>query len=717
VNLRPYITGFVRNKTELAHDTRSRQGRYMFAQSEVVVIKGFNLGAGTAAPTIGLPSGNVTPTAANSLVSAANQTNFGLASTSASRYRIFTVPAAAATGHGMVTYTVSTRVAVNTGDSRGIDTNNNSTNPVIRRPAVIQPWNVEYSSGVPGSELWDDFTTVHIWQSNDDQPGAATTNNSYFRSSTSGTTTNNWPIMNPAMSIEPGTGILHASHNENGSVGNGGTLRASTNNGNTAVTTPLIEFIDPIISSDIYYSPGNGTIGAARWAVSSLIGRAGANQYWGNLGGVYISGPQGVVVTAGTNNNNITIADGGYYVESTWYNASTTNTATNADGVRGGVSTPPSTDQFLNPHIITSYSDGFEHVHVSYYDSNGDGNGYGSIKYRYNRRSAAGTINGNGAPRVWTNLDGGYDAEDRTVLTGGDAFPAVEANYRIVNYSNRPTSTLNPTTRIDAGEHNAIAVTSQGYPVIAYYDATTQKLKLAVSRAVNPVDSRNWVIVDVLPDTGEGSAYKFGTGQYVSIAIDNGRGAPATGGTGDVLANRIHIAARNIKGDLVYIRGQIAIPTLGTGATYTATGGGFTLGSVQIVDSVGTVGRWCKISLDEYGNPWIAYQDDGYLGGRDGAKMAYLNTDRFTKGAEDTTFEGEDIDLNGTPISGWEAMHIPTQFRVENPSISGRENGRLGMECFPTRNVTTTNTRTWGAAVSYFTTFPTTKYRIVYYVK
>jgi hypothetical protein len=624
----------------------------------------------------------------------------------------------------MVTYTVGGYAAVNTGDGRVVESDND---PNRRYARTTQPWNVEYSSGVLGSELWDDFTMVHIWQSNDTAPGNNTTNNAYFRSSSN----DNWPIINPAMSIEPGTGVLHSSHNENGSNGNAGTLRASTNSGNTAIGNPLIQFIDPIIHSDVYYSPGNGTIAADRWSVSSLIGQAGNYMNWANLGGIYIRGPQGANVNLSgdgvddTSNGTIQHLNNTslYYGEGTWYNASTSSTATNTPN--GGVVQPRTTDQFMNPHIITSYGGGYEHIHVSYFDDKDK-----SIKYRYNRRNAPGTItnattntttaNANAIPKVWTNLDGGYDGEDMAALNNnGGAFPEVLGNFRIVNYDTRPVTRRADNvgyTGINAGEHNAIAVTSQGYPVIAYYDATNQKLKLAVSCELNPVASRNWIIVDVLPD---GNAYKFGTGPYVSIAIDNGRAAPA-GGTSNVQTNRIHIAARNINGNLVYIRGLIRPPTQGTATQYSATAnaaGTFSLQSVQVVDSVGTVGRWCKISLDEYGNPWIAYQDDGYIGARDGAKMAYLNTDRFTKGAVSTIFVGEDIDLYGTAINGWEAMHIPTQFRVENPTISARENGRIGMECFPTRNYAATGTQTWGAAVSYYTSFPQTRYRIVYYVK
>jgi hypothetical protein len=467
---------------------------------------------------------------------------------------------------------------------------------------------------------------------------------------------------------------------------------------------------------------------------------------WENLGGIYISGPQGGTIRfAGREATTPNIVGPYYTGESTWYDGSSSATGQNTTLGSTKRMDPRYTDQFLNPHIITSYGavggTTYEHIHVSYYDTKD-----GSTKYRYNRRNAAqlrrttntnpqdtneipnnvGRADCENLPKMWTNLDGGFDNEDVLVQTAIGPFPAVAANYRVVNYGTTTANTARPVTAgtegfngtytrytgINAGEHNAIAVTSQGYPVVAYYDATNQKLKLALSGAVNPVDSRNWITVDALPDSGAGSAYKLGTGQYVSIAIDNGRAAPATGGTSVVQQNRIHIAAMSTNGNLVYIRGLITPPTprTGTSDVYTANGGSFTLQTVQIVDSVGTVGRWCKISLDQFGNPWIAYQDDGKIGSTQGAKIAYRGG-AFTKVLKDA---------NGTEITGWETMHVPVQqSRVENPTISGNENGRLGLECFPTRNNAANNgvTQFWDAAVSYYTSYPQTRYRIAYYVR
>ena len=748
VNIRPYITGFLRNQAEFAHNTRSRQGRYMFARGETAVVKGFNLFPAGATTTISLAAGTDELTAGTAV-------NYGLPSSMnaeqlaklAIRYRQFEVAAGQVTGNGMVTLSVNGYQAVNTGDGRSINVN---TTAVTARPNYVQPWNIEYNMATEGSDLWDDFTAVHIWRSNRDNVG---TDNGQFRS-----TRQRWAILNPAMSIDPATGTLYSSHNEGGSgtAANSGTLRisdntqtSSSNDGvtaNNSIPLNVMQFNEPILYSDVYRSPGGGTQGAATWAAASVIGRSSTYQYWNRLGGLLIAGPGGaasyLTVSGGyTNPDNW----GHYMVESTYYNAST--------NAPGAVATPPSTDQFMNPHIIThTDTSSVEHIHTSYYDSKD-----GSIKYRYNRRGNPGVIgilNGEAtlptAPFAWTNLDGKFDLEDRWPFndaavgtatgtapnqepptTGGyriaDSTTAtdnysqwqtivptgINANYRVVNYNSRPAN------RINAGLHNAIAVTKDGYPVVAYYDATNEKLKLAVSGDSVPISAENWFIIDnVIPDEYE--IYRFGTGQFVSIAIDH-KTDPET----------IHMAAMNsVNGSLVYIKGAIrpAVPgTLNTHYSAAEPAGGVLSDvTVRVVDNVGTVGRWCSISLDSEGNPWIAYHDTGYIGSRDGVKLAYLDSTRFNKG--NTLFgptaenpEGEDIDYYGKSISGWEAMHVPTgtEFSVENTITNTRENGRIGLECFPTRNFAAgpprpTNPITWGAAVSYLST---DAYRIAYYEK
>jgi len=657
MNIRPFITGFKRDASKFFHNNRSMQGWTAFARGEEVVVEGFNLGRDGLTTNISFPdAANMTAAAVN----AAQQTNFGLASTAANRYRFFTILSNSNAKPGTVTLTTGTFPAVNT-----------STNELAAGTTrVIQPWNIEYSPAINGSKLWDDTRSVHIWQSNNTQTG---NDRASFRS-----TNMNWYIMSPSMSIDPRDGTLHASHNEGGSVTqNSGSTYISANNSDTL--TRVAAFIDPILFSDIYFSTGGAqnNNGASQWSAFSIIGRYGTYQTWTDLGGVYIYGPNGgnPRLANGISNNNA------YVAESTFYNASTNSP--------GKVATPPSTDQFMNPHIVT-YAIGQqnEHIHVSYYDAKD-----GSIKYRYNRRGSPGTVDATTASYGWTNLDGGVDEDDQQQLNATAPFDqGVAANGRIVNYDNSLAGTITKRGNIDAGEHNSIAVTSNGYPYVAYFDKTKQKLKLAVSNSTTPYAAANWKIIENVIPTNNASF--TGTGQFVSMKIDTKS------------SNKVHIAALNsINKQLVYISGYVNFNSGTNAATFTGTSGGTDAPVVQVVDSVGMVGRWCALSLDVDGNPWISYQDESNIGSMDGVKMAFLNTTRFKKAAND---------IYGASVSGWETMHVPAQYRVENPIDSGREHGRLGMECFPTRNYTTSNTKFWTGAVSYRAP---DLYRIAYYIK
>jgi len=738
INIRPYITGFLRNKDAFAHDTRSRQGRYMFAREETIVVTGFNLRNGTGNTVISLPSAPNLSTRAfatdteknNYVVNEAHRNLPYNNPTITTRYRILgtgtnttnTIPTTATTGNGLITLTVNSQPAVNTGSERPDVTNS--------RP-VIQPWNVEYDPGLKfDTELWDDFTLVHIWKSDDTPLAANTPDQGSFP-----TRNTNYIVQYPAMTVNPQNGTLYVSQSEGGSgqVNNTGAIIVTNNNAQTAPDSYISQFVDPIITSDIYYS-------SEYWSAFSIIGRAGNAEYWNALGGLYVKGPDG-----GGNSNLPYNSTNHYLVEKTWYNVSVNNTVKNppagVTGVTsGGGKSPPTTDQFLNPHIITSIdtSNNREHIHVSYYDTDTK-----SIKYRYNLRgtldngNGASTdtwpanINGSATPPVttamWTNLDGGVDYEDymggndatyvngniKILATGsGDANDTgtalnITAGARIYGYNNG----VNRDTA-NAGEHNAIAVTSQGFPVIAYYDADNRKLKLAISNRVAPILGTSWVVEDVIPS----GAIKDYTGQYVSIAIDTRATVPGTT-PGSTIANpnlnTVHIAALNSQNkQVVYIKRKInysattpPVPSLDTIASNVV---------VQVVDNVGNVGKWCNISLDTNGNPWIAYKDDDYNLSRDGVKMAYRDTTRFYKG-QTGNYPGQDTDLHGNDISGWEAMHVPTQFRVQD--------ARIGMERYPTirypHTAGTNNGRPNGslssfAAVGYLSL---DLYRVAYYVE
>ena len=763
VNIRPYITGFLRNtQAEFYHNTRSRQGRYMLRQGETPVVTGFNLGYEAAAANTSVTLGSNAAITAGAITTTAQRNNYVVNTTHrgytpqtttpasgnnrvfTTRYRIFSsaIPNTAATGDGMVTLTVSGYAAVNTGLRTGtgnnIGTTNNGSNrwialtnatttapinPAAARPRAIQPWNVQFS-GVEGSELWDDFTQVHIWRSDDTNPNSATDNygNSRFAASA------NWVIMNPAMSIDAVTGNLYGSHNESGSGGslwggatatgnqaNSGTSKLTSNirtdisaTAGTSGLRNVAEFRDPIIMSDVYRTPGAGDIDNT-WTAFSIIGRSANGTSWNFLGGIYVHGPGGTASRFNVSQDYTNVNGYLYAVESTWYNSSSNALSPTVTAFPGGGSqTPATTEQFENPHIVgwRANNTGNENIHVSYYDSKD-----GSIKYRYNVQGtpnrglrnnttldSARDTGTNGETtttahvtttrnlaedlRQWVNLDGGYDNED----TAGTS--------RVVGLATRNRAGTGAATARtdfrDAGQHNSIAIASpnatSGYPVVAYFDMTNQRLKLAISNNNVPTAVGNWTIRDNIIPSDDRSA--FGTGHYVSLKIDT-RAA----------TNIVHIAALNsVTKQLVYVRGTLSYS--GTTPTYTTT-------DVQVVDSVGDVGSWCSLSLDQNGNPWISYQDEGYLGAKDGVKVAYKNTVSFTKGSTNN-YPGGDTDINGKDINGWEAMHVPTNYRVND--------ARLGMENFPTRNFTgtVTGTKNWIGAVSYLAP---DYYRIAYYVK
>jgi len=679
VNLRPYITGFLRNQTQFSHNTRSRQGRYMFFRGETAVLKGFNLGSGS----ITLPAVNTTNNNSTTIsITTANvgtPTDFGLttANNNNTRYRQFTVNENAVnniipvTGNGLVTYTYNSQNAVNT-SGRAI------TNGPPIRPTYIQPWNIEYSPGIDGSRLWDDFTQVHIWQSND------TTNSTDGGRFPKGG--DNMEVFDPSMSIDPATGTLWSSHNEGGGNGaNTGSVKIGNNSSNTSLS--VAGFVDPIINSDIFistrqsgYNSNENNNAFTVWTAYSIIGKTGGGIVWASYGGLFVNGPKGgnAGLTSGlgnTNNNGFNASGdsasrGQYLAESTYYNSQ--------ENILNGV---PQLNQFKNPHVISDYRDNYEHIHVSYYDTKD-----GSVKYRYNRRGSPENVSSTSAPKAWTNLDGGFDKEDQDQLNAVGPFPNVSANGRIVGYSTRPAAG----SRADVGEYNSIALTSQGYPVVAYYDRTNQKLKIIISSSTTPVAAtNNWGTPQDVIASGD---IKTGTGEYVSMRIDT-----------RATTNVVHIAAMNsLNKNLVYIKGTISGTTL-TNVT------------AQVVDSVGSVGRWCSLSLDANGNPWISYQDESYQGSRDGVKLAYYNQTRYYKGSsvKSNTYypyqPEQDVDMYNVSVNGWEAMHVPTKYRVEN--------ARGGMENYPVRNpqtfTGTAPTKFWRGAVGYL---GQDYFRVAYYV-
>ena len=695
VNVRPYITGFARN-TRYAN-FRSMQGHYALYRGgggssaatgnlmdETAVVTGFNLGFadGASAPvtTLVLPGADMT--AATGAL-AGTGADFGLASSAPHAGRRFMVPHNAQSGDGLVGLRVTRGgdnfYAVNTGGERPADARpagtsgswrsivaaaraNGENANVMNGDWWVQPWNSERSLNAHGSDLWDNVTRVHIWQSNNDTTSGGDLG-AFPRTGT---------IHGASMSVHPGTGVLHASHNEgvlHGTTSTGGWTVRSDNAGTPA--NRVTAFVDPIIQSDIFVD-----VGGQVWVASSVIGRNATNNLWQHMGGVFVHGPNGLLwnassPVAGQHSNNNSL----YPVQNNWYRASNQSSR---------MASPPADEQFRHPSVVVSG----DHIHVAYFDSENN-----SINYRYNRRgqdgdgrawglglinaaNAGGSLAGpsvnspHAVRRLWTNIDGGTDYYDYQ-QAGPDVNPGIGTSWltddvaaalgygtRVVNHAANNTGNRSD----NAGYHNDIAVTSYGFPVIVYFDAANQRLRMAISDDAAPVAGDRWSIVDHVIPVDNPAA--LGTGLYVSMRIDTRPNNHSTGvlrpdGTTSV-RNTVHIAAFNPSiNSLVYVMGEIS----GTVWTHRIT---------QIVDNVGNVGRRSSVSLDEQGRPWIAYLDSA--GNR--LKTAFFDAARFTR---------SHVDKFGVDITGWETMHVPARWRVEEQR--GLWSSQLGMENWPTRNV------------------------------
>lgn len=126
-----------------------------------------------------------------------------------------------------------------------------------------------------------------------------------------------------------------------------------------------------------------------------------------------------------------------------------------------------------------------------------------------------------------------------------------------------------------AGSSAAIDVTTDGYPVVAYYDATNSELRLACASDVNPSLASQWTrVVPGVSCSGE-----------VSLKVDG--------------ANNVHIMYNNEDGEMCYLFGK-----------YSAVGS-YTWSDEEVVDENGSL---------SYGSISVVYDGESYV-----PTMTYLN--------------------------------------------------------------------------------------------
>ncbi|MBN2354109.1 MAG: hypothetical protein JXD23_16175 [Spirochaetales bacterium] len=217
--------------------------------------------------------------------------------------------------------------------------------------------------------------------------------------------------------------------------------------------------------------------------------------------------------------------------------------------------------QFQRPRVVRN-GDNF---HVVYYDQQSS-----SAKYAY--------VDVNPTPNedeitTWVNLDGGIDGDTQTV---SDSSPARSAS---------------------SGEFIDIALDEDGYPVVLYYDISTQTLRLARATSLTPTSAADWQRQEVFQ---AGDSNKQYTGSYVTMKFD------ATG--------NVYVACYNTSnGNLVYLYAP------------NVDGADYSFGASTTIDSVGAVGAWADITLNG-SIPYISYLNTSMVGTFLGLKIAYYDT-------------------------------------------------------------------------------------------
>jgi hypothetical protein len=495
-------------------------------------------------------------------------------------------------------------------------------------------WNSEASASVEGSALWNDDRNVHVWQSNNTNTGTGdNANRGYFHGSEK-------PV-HPAMTKHPTTGVLYASWSEyKNSRAYWGRNNVDTPNaqaGTSATPAPgyILSTYDPPEHTDIHIGRTDGTPTVAYNA--NTYGNGG----WviGQTGGTYVWDRQANAVYSSGGN--------AYVAENLVHDQMLA--------------------QFENQRVVTSG----DNIHVSYYDTdtkslkywyNGAGTNVTSTQYTNNTIlaiPAGGTSRPNNR---WINLDGGFDGNDLSTGTnnpdrvlGRTGGGTAGSNVNVVG--NRGAANGDVGSSSQAGEFSAIDLTSEGYPVIAYYDVTNQTVKLAYSNAVVALTTANWKRQNVLSSNDPN--YKF-SGKYISMRIDRTTG-------------RIHMVFNNnSKGNLIYVTG-----------TRNDDFNGYTFSPSVIIDSVGNVGKWSDLSLDADGNPWVSYIDTSRVDSFDGVKMAFC--------------------LDSTKLSdpnAWETVNACLYYNVGD--------ARTSIENWDTA------AQFWDAAIGYASD---DFYRIAYYIK
>ncbi|MBR4598949.1 MAG: hypothetical protein IKO39_02740, partial [Treponema sp.] len=229
------------------------------------------------------------------------------------------------------------------------------------------------------------------------------------------------------------------------------------------------------------------------------------------------------------------------------------------------------------------------------------------------------------------NTNGGYKilvskikAVSGTTITWEDSLPdgftihsatIYQGNMNVVggndarNYGSFSRSTANNLKdSSSAGSSASIDVMTNGYPVVAYYDATNSQLRLACASDENPSLASQWMrVVPGVSCSGE-----------VSLKVDG--------------ANNVHIMYNNEDGKMCYLFGE-----------YSAVGS-YTWSDEEVVDENGSL---------SYGSISVIYDGSSYV-----PAMTYLNKANTANGVK-YAYRTVAPAAEDASFGGWDFMIIP----------------------------------------------------------
>jgi hypothetical protein len=617
VDIVSYVTGLERDSSKF-ETKRSLQGWYSFYHGETnIALLGYNLTS-----TAGRVAGHMRTNIGEYGVNVTYNSNPSASAPANIRYRH---------SFSILDGINSGRLSFSVGGGANRVWNETSSN-------VNKSWNMEYNPNNPGTALWNNKPHAHVWRTVE-----ATSSPRTLMGNIGPTDIN---MSHPGMALQyagTGAGTLHGTWAQ--------TSTSDVYYGSNA-GGPL-KLHQDYSSSYPYYDPDISIFNGG--------GPAYTNKDWQGIpyDFTFFRGNVGFILEKGSGTLLSQLHIG--TVDLNTPRSSNVNSRFVKQGINQGTRWQKTRISKAKDNIDYSYTNNVGRVYMSAYNS------------LYNNLTYGTTGDGNtGEIEMYEYYDdwpGGYSTY-ALVIDGGEipGTPSSNAGSSPQNgwtpsIPNNSSSGLAATA--SAGQYSAIDYDDTG-PVIAYYDATNDTVRVAFGANKDPKKSAGmWRRAYLLPQS---HALHRGSGKYVSLKVDK--------------ANGIHIAFYNSnyhtvvyyyakgRGDIIDKTPALSVPN--------AAGGNVRVHTIDNVLASG--GYWTDISLDDDGNPMIVYGDNYRAENYDGVRVAYRSgpgTGAQFDGSLYSAAPGARLScpVTGAYIGNWEALTMPANYKVNND--------RLNIEAWP----------------------------------